>query len=77
MSAEPRTTRTIRTDVLARVEGEGAMHVRIRDGEVDDVQLRIYEPPRFFEALLRGRRLHASRPTSPRASAGSARSPTR
>ena len=49
-------TRTIRTDVLARVEGEGAMHVRIRDGEVEDVQLRIYEPPRFFEALLRGRR---------------------
>ncbi len=42
--------------MLARVEGEGAMHVRIRDGEVDEVQLRIYEPPRFFEALLRGRR---------------------
>ncbi len=32
------------------------MHVRIRDGEVEEVQLRIYEPPRFFEALLRGRR---------------------
>ena len=24
-------------------------------GEVDDVQLRIFEAPRFFEALLRGR----------------------
>ena len=34
------------------------MHVEVRDGEVVDVQLRIYEPPRFFEALLRGRRLH-------------------
>ena len=56
MSAEPPTTRTIKTDVLARVEGEGAMYVRIRDGEVEDVQLRIYEPPRFFEAFLRGRR---------------------
>src|SRR6185503_6516438 len=56
MSTEPRTSRTIRTDVLARVEGEGAMHVSIRDGGVDEVQLRIYEPPRFFEALLRGRR---------------------
>jgi sulfhydrogenase subunit alpha len=56
MSADPLTTRTIKTDVLARVEGEGAMHVRIRDGDVDEVQLRIYEPPRFFEALLRGRR---------------------
>jgi sulfhydrogenase subunit alpha len=48
-------TKTIRTDALARVEGEGAMTVRIRDGRVDDVKLRIYEPPRFFEAFLRGR----------------------
>ena len=56
MSAEPPRTRTILTKALARVEGEGAMHVRIADGEVEDVQLRIYEPPRFFEALLRGRR---------------------
>jgi sulfhydrogenase subunit alpha len=52
--AERRTT-TIKTDALARVEGEGAMTVRIRDGRVDDVKLRIYEPPRFFEAFLRGR----------------------
>ena len=37
------------------------MYVRIRDGEVDDVQLRIYEPPRFFEALPARPRLHASR----------------
>ena len=56
MSTEPPRTRTILTKALARVEGEGAMHVRIADGEVEDVQLRIYEPPRFFEALLRGRR---------------------
>jgi len=40
---------------LARVEGEGAMHIRVDDGEVTDVRLEIYEPPRFFEALLRGR----------------------
>ncbi len=40
---------------LARVEGEGAMHVEFRDGKVTDVQLRIYEPPRFYEAFLRGR----------------------
>jgi coenzyme F420-reducing hydrogenase alpha subunit len=32
------------------------MHVRIRDGDVEAVELRIYEPPRFFEAFLRGRR---------------------
>jgi coenzyme F420-reducing hydrogenase alpha subunit len=48
-------TRTIKTDLLARVEGEGAMFLRIREGQVDDVRLRIYEPPRFFEAFLRGR----------------------
>jgi sulfhydrogenase subunit alpha len=48
--------REILTEVLARVEGEGAMHVRIRDGRVQEVQLRIYEPPRFFEAFLHGRR---------------------
>ena len=49
------TRRTIKTDYLARVEGEGAMSVRIVDGRVDEVELRIFEPPRFFEALLRGR----------------------
>jgi coenzyme F420-reducing hydrogenase alpha subunit len=48
--------RNIVTRLLARVEGEGAMRVRVRDGRVDDVQLEIYEPPRFFEAFLRGRK---------------------
>ena len=53
--AEPRTT-TIKVGALARVEGEGALHVRVRSGEVEDVRLEIFEPPRFFEAFLRGRR---------------------
>jgi sulfhydrogenase subunit alpha len=48
-------TRTIKTDYLARVEGEGAMLVRIAGGVVEEVKLDIYEPPRFFEAFLRGR----------------------
>jgi sulfhydrogenase subunit alpha len=48
-------TRVIRTDYLARVEGEGAMYVRLDGSTVAEVKLRIYEPPRFFEALLRGR----------------------
>ena len=48
-------TREIRTDYLARVEGEGAMLVRVRDGTLEEVQFKIFEPPRFFEALLRGR----------------------
>ena len=48
-------TRTIKVDYLARVEGEGALHIRIKGGHVAGVQLQIWEPPRFFEAFLRGR----------------------
>ena len=47
--------REITAEVLARVEGEGAMRVLVEHGSVADVQLQIYEPPRFFEAMLRGR----------------------
>ena len=45
----------IRTPILARVEGEGSLYVRINKGAVRQVRLKIYEPPRFFEAFLRGR----------------------
>ncbi len=48
-------SRTIKVDYLARVEGEGALHIRIKDGTVTDAKLKIFEPPRFFEAFLRGR----------------------
>ncbi len=48
-------SRALKVDQLARVEGEGAMYVEVRDDRVTDVQLRIFEPPRFFEAFLRGR----------------------
>ncbi|MDA8249330.1 MAG: Ni/Fe hydrogenase subunit alpha [Rhodospirillales bacterium] len=47
--------KTIKVDYLARVEGEGALDLTISDGKVTSAQLRIFEPPRFFEALLRGR----------------------
>ena len=47
--------RTMNVGALARVEGEGGMVVKVRKGTVTQVQLRIYEPPRFFEGLLRGR----------------------
>jgi coenzyme F420-reducing hydrogenase alpha subunit len=49
------TRKTIKVDALARVEGEGALTVVIRDGRVKSAALRIFEPPRFFEAFLRGR----------------------
>lgn len=51
------TTRTIRIEALTRVEGEGALHVRLDEDRIEEVQLAIYEPPRFFEAFLRGRPL--------------------
>ncbi|MDH6193997.1 sulfhydrogenase subunit alpha [Mycobacterium frederiksbergense] len=47
--------RTLSVGALTRVEGEGALNVTLRDGAVDSVELNIYEPPRFFEAFLRGR----------------------
>jgi sulfhydrogenase subunit alpha len=47
--------RHISVEALARVEGEGAMHVEVTDGQVERVELEIYEPPRYFEAFLRGR----------------------
>ena len=47
--------RRIGSGPLARVEGEGALHVRLRGGHVEEVRLEIFEPPRFFEAFLRGR----------------------
>lgn len=47
--------KTLRVDHLARVEGEGALTVTIKDRHVIDARLQIFEPPRFFEAFLRGR----------------------
>ena len=47
--------KTIKVDYLARVEGEGALDLEISGGRVTSAQLRIFEPPRFFEAFLRGR----------------------
>ena len=51
----PPVSRNIRVAALTRVEGEGALNVELRDGVLERVELNIYEPPRFFEAFLRGR----------------------
>ncbi len=50
-------SRTIHVDYLARVEGEGELYIRTKENKVEEVKLKIFEPPRFFEALLRGREL--------------------
>jgi len=49
------TTKTIKVDYLARVEGEGALDLHIEGGIVKTANLRIFEPPRFYEAFLQGR----------------------
>ena len=54
-SQQVKSTRTIAVGAIARVEGEGALRVTVKDGMVQDVELRIFEPPRFFEAFLQGR----------------------
>ncbi len=51
------TNNLIQVPVLTRVEGEGGVTIRLRNGAIDNVELHIYEPPRLFEALLRGRPL--------------------
>jgi coenzyme F420-reducing hydrogenase alpha subunit len=48
-------SRTIKVDYIARVEGDGALYVKIKNGTVADVKFKIWEPPRLFEAFLRGR----------------------
>ena len=47
--------KTIKVQALARVEGEGGLYLRINNDTVQDARLEIFEPPRFFEAFLRGR----------------------
>ncbi len=49
------TNTVIKVDCLTRVEGEGALYIKIKGGRVSDVKLKIHEPPRLFEAFLRGR----------------------
>ena len=50
-------SRTIHVDYLTRVEGEGSFFVRTEGHHVKEVRLKIFEPPRFFEAMLKGRSL--------------------
>ncbi len=47
--------KNIEVPALARVEGEGALYIRLKDGSIAEVELNIYEPPRFFEGFLQDR----------------------
>jgi coenzyme F420-reducing hydrogenase alpha subunit len=41
---------------LTRVEGHGNIHIRIRGGAVEEARWDVVETPRFFEAMLKGKR---------------------
>ena len=41
----------IHIPALARVEGEGALTIRLKDGDIQEILLNIYEPPRFLKAF--------------------------
>jgi coenzyme F420-reducing hydrogenase alpha subunit len=47
-------TIAINVPSLTRVEGEGALKLEIQDGKINDLALKIYEPPRYFEQFLIG-----------------------
>ena len=55
MTKKKSKTKIIKVDTLARVEGEGSLYIKVKDDSVEDVRLKIFEPPRFFEAFLRDR----------------------
>jgi coenzyme F420-reducing hydrogenase alpha subunit len=49
-------TGTITVRHVARVEGHGNIRIRVRDGRLREARWEIVETPRFFEAMLRGKR---------------------
>jgi coenzyme F420-reducing hydrogenase alpha subunit len=54
-SEKTKGEKAVKIDYLTRVEGEGGVYVRSEGGELREVKINIFEPPRFFEAFLRGR----------------------
>ncbi|GAB4390457.1 MAG: nickel-dependent hydrogenase large subunit [Thermodesulfovibrionales bacterium] len=46
----------LRLPYISRVEGEAAVKIDVRGGEVVELKLNIWEPPRFFEGFLAGRK---------------------
>ena len=45
----------VRVDYLARLEGEGGLDIVVSGGQITELRLNIFEPPRFFEGFLTGR----------------------
>ena len=55
--APPELSGDLTVDIagLTRVEGEGSLRLRVRDGVVEEAHLEIFEAPRYFERLVVGR----------------------
>jgi coenzyme F420-reducing hydrogenase alpha subunit len=49
---------SIHVPAMTRVEGEGSLRLRIESGRIEELALDIFEPPRYFEKFLEGRRYH-------------------
>lgn len=54
MTSDNVERKTIEIPEITRVEGHAAVHVDIKDGQVCDVQLEVFEGTRFFEQLVIG-----------------------
>lgn len=51
-------TVSIHVPAMTRVEGEGSLRLRIEKGRIEELALDVFEPPRYFEKFLEGRRYH-------------------
>jgi len=46
----------IRSNYVTRVEGHGNIVLNTKNGEIEEIKFEIVEAPRFYEAMLRGRK---------------------
>ncbi len=51
-----KSTRTIDIHHITRVEGHGNIKIRIQDGRLEEARWEVVETPRFFEAMLMGKK---------------------
>jgi len=51
-----KSTRTIDIHHISRVEGHGNIKIRIQDGKLEEARWEVVETPRFFEAMLVGKK---------------------
>jgi coenzyme F420-reducing hydrogenase alpha subunit len=51
-----KTTRTIDIHRVTRVEGHGNIKIRIQNGKLEEARWEVAETPRFFEAMLVGKK---------------------